>query len=223
MRRDLWLLVGLLGVIVLGLLMLLRCQGGALPAGPKPAVGAGDGHMPADAVSELGHPSEEGGILVGARVVVLDHAGVGTPAGDGLLERARAFKGRSIPEAELERLMADLSALQGRRQASVLSSPMVMARSGQSVEVSIGSVGRGSGSVLNLALDLACTAQPDGTVAGVFDLRVDLQQGPIEITLAELGLPGAIAQSSTWKDLQMPGRRCLGCASLRGAMTWGQR
>lgn len=188
MRRDLWLF-GLIGMIVLGLLMLLRCQGGGSPGMPRPAVGARDGHVPGDAVSELEHPSEAAGILVDARVVVLDHAGVGTQEGDNLLERARAFNGLSIAEGELNPLLADLSALQGRKQASVLSSPMVMVRSGQSAEVSIGSVGARSGSVLDLTLDLTCTAQPDGSVAGVFDLRVGLQQGPIEIKLAELGLP----------------------------------
>lgn len=188
MNKSVCLFV-LTGAIVIGVFLLVRCQGGGLAGAPNAGASTQDANQQSEAAVDTETPFGPEQLLVSARVVVLDHAGVGTAEGDGLLELARASSGQAMSADAMKTFSADLSALEGRGQARVLSSPTMMVLSRQSAGMTIGSVGATSGSALNLALDVNCTAEPDGSVSGVFDLRVDLQSGPLELKLAALGLP----------------------------------
>lgn len=128
-------------------------------------------------------------MLVRCRVLLLSHAGAGVPEGVRLLALAEEVAGGVIAPDQLRQFDADLGVLAAAGLASIISSPAAMIASGQEASIRVGQIGTAPASAFRLDLDLLALSFADGSVRGVYTLRVAQQAGAIEVTLADLGLP----------------------------------
>lgn len=167
-------------ILVAGAFTVSRCSGSRSASSAAEAAQS----APASAATLSSDP-----ILIRVRVMLLTHAGAGTPEGTRLLALARDVAGGVITPEQLAPFDIDFGTLAGAGQASIVSSPAAMIGSGQQASIGVGQIGVAPASAFNLDLDLLATCFSDGLVRGTYTLQVSQQTGAVEMKLAEFGLP----------------------------------